>query len=77
MRLTKDRFERYLNETYSPNIAECIHFTEKAIGRPYPISRVKLQIAIDRKKYGKLLRKYDKQEFEKEFINWCKKFKNE
>lgn len=76
MRLTRKVFERELNDSYSANIAECIHFTVKCAGRERPISKVKLQIKLDQKKYGSLLRKYDPIAFNVAFNEWCRKYQN-
>lgn len=74
MRITRNAFENYLNDSYSPNIAECIHFTVKCSGREKPISKVKLQIKLDQKKYGTLLRKYDPVAFNVAFNDWARKY---
>ena len=69
---TKKRFERYLNENYSPNIAECIHFTVKTSQRQKPISKKMLQIKLDQYQYGTLLKKYDPIAFEVAYKEWSK-----
>ena len=74
MKITRKVFENYLNDSYSPNIAECIHLTVKSNERKKPISKVKLQIKLDQKKYGTLLRKYDPVAFNVAFNDWARKY---
>lgn len=74
MKITRKVFENYLNDSYSPNIAECIYLTVKSNERKKTISKIKLQIRLDKKEYGSVLRMYDPAKFEIEFKNWAKKY---
>lgn len=77
MQINKDRFELYLNLLYIPNVGECLHFTEKTEDNPKPISRVKLVIALEKKKYGTLMRKHDPVKFNEEYEKWKNKYSND